>query len=38
MRYRGTVKQPEREFWLAKWIVPADAHHWNRQVHGDGHR
>ena len=25
MRYRGTVKQPEREFWVAKWIVPADA-------------
>lgn len=25
MRYRGTVKQPEREFWVAKWMVPADA-------------
>jgi hypothetical protein len=25
MRYRGTVKQPEREFWVAKWIVPASA-------------
>ena len=25
MRYRGTVKQPEREFWVAKWVVPADA-------------
>lgn len=25
MRYRATVKQPEREFWVAKWIVPADA-------------
>jgi hypothetical protein len=25
MRYRGTVKQPEREFWVAKWIVPATA-------------
>ena len=25
MRYRGTVKQPERDFWVAKWIVPADA-------------
>ncbi len=25
MRYRGTVKQPEREFWIAKWIVPATA-------------
>src|SRR5688500_5047607 len=22
MRYRGTVKQPEREFWVAKWVVP----------------
>jgi hypothetical protein len=25
MRYRGTVKQPEREFWVAKWIVPETA-------------
>jgi hypothetical protein len=25
MRYRGTVKQPEREFWVAKWMVPATA-------------
>ena len=25
MRYRATVKQPEREFWVAKWMVPADA-------------
>jgi hypothetical protein len=25
MRYRATEKQPEREFWVAKWIVPADA-------------
>jgi hypothetical protein len=25
MRYRGTVKQPEREFWVAKWIVPPSA-------------
>ena len=25
MRYRGTVKQPEREFWVAKWIVPDTA-------------
>jgi hypothetical protein len=25
MRYRATVKQPEREFWVAKWVVPADA-------------
>jgi hypothetical protein len=25
MRYRGTVKQPEREFWVAKWVVPATA-------------
>ena len=25
MRYRGTPKQPEREFWVAKWIVPATA-------------
>jgi hypothetical protein len=24
MRYRATVKQPEREFWVAKWVVPAD--------------
>ena len=25
MRYRATVKQPEREFWVAKWVVPEDA-------------
>jgi len=25
MRYRGTVKQPQLDFWVAKWIVPADA-------------
>ncbi len=25
MRYRGTVKQPHLDFWVAKWIVPADA-------------
>jgi len=25
MRYRATEKQPEREFWVAKWVVPADA-------------
>ena len=25
MRYRGTVKQPEREFWVAKWVVPDTA-------------
>jgi hypothetical protein len=25
MRYRATVKQPEREFWVAKWVVPATA-------------
>jgi hypothetical protein len=25
MRYRATVKQPEREFWVAKWIVPDSA-------------
>lgn len=25
MRYRGTVKQPELEFWVAKWVVPTDA-------------
>ena len=24
MRYRATVKQPEREFWVAKWVVPED--------------
>jgi hypothetical protein len=24
MRYRATEKQPEREFWVAKWVVPAD--------------
>jgi hypothetical protein len=25
MRYRGTVKQPELEFWVAKWTVPETA-------------
>jgi hypothetical protein len=25
MRYRGTVKQPELEFWVAKWMVPDNA-------------
>jgi len=25
MRYRATERQPEREFWVAKWIVPQDA-------------
>ena len=25
MRDRQTETQPEREFWVAKWIVPADA-------------
>jgi hypothetical protein len=22
MRYRATEKQPERQFWVAKWVVP----------------
>ena len=25
MRDRQTERQPEREFWIAKWEVPADA-------------
>jgi hypothetical protein len=25
MRYRATEKQPERQFWVAKWMVPPDA-------------
>lgn len=25
MRDRQTAKEPEREFWVAKWIVPEDA-------------
>ena len=25
MRDRQTAQQPEREFWVAKWMVPADA-------------
>ena len=25
MRYRATEKQPERQFWVAKWMVPQDA-------------
>jgi hypothetical protein len=24
MRYRATAQQPEREFWVAKWVVPQD--------------
>ena len=24
MRYRATAAQPEREFWVAKWVVPQD--------------
>ena len=24
MRYRATAQQPERQFWVAKWVVPAD--------------
>jgi hypothetical protein len=25
MRYRATAAQPERQFWVVKWVVPADA-------------
>jgi hypothetical protein len=25
MRWRATAQQPERTFWVAKWIVPEDA-------------
>jgi hypothetical protein len=25
MRYRATATQPERQFWVAKWVVPPDA-------------
>ena len=25
MRYRATAQQPERQFWVAKWVVPATA-------------
>lgn len=25
MRWRATAQQPERQFWVAKWMVPADA-------------
>ena len=24
MRYRATAQQPERQFWVVKWVVPAD--------------
>ena len=24
MRYRATAAQPERQFWVAKWVVPQD--------------
>ena len=32
MRYRGTVKQPEREFWVAKWVVTRHCAYWNRSI------
>jgi hypothetical protein len=25
MRWRATAQQPERQFWVAKWLVPDDA-------------
>ncbi len=25
MRYRATAAQPERQFWVAKWVVPQNA-------------
>ena len=25
MRFRATANQPERQFWVAKWVVPMDA-------------
>jgi len=25
MRYRATAKEPERQFWVAGWLVPKDA-------------
>ena len=25
MRYRATAKEPERQFWVAGWVVPKDA-------------
>ena len=25
MRWRATAQQPERQFWVAKWVVPMDA-------------
>ena len=25
MRWRATAREPEREFWVAKWLVPDDA-------------
>ena len=25
MRYRATAAQPERQFWVTKWVVPVDA-------------
>ena len=25
MRFRATAKEPERQFWVAKWVVPDDA-------------
>ena len=35
MRYRATVKQPEREFWVAKWVVPDTAPIGHRPLYGD---
>ena len=32
MRYRATEKQPEREFWVAKWVVPQETRDRNRSI------
>ena len=35
MRYRATAAQPERQFWVAKWVVPAGRADRDRPLHGD---
>ena len=35
MRYRATAAQPEREFWVAKWVVPQETRGRDRSIHRD---
>ena len=38
MRYRATAAQPERQFWVAKWMVPPGRAGRNHPLYGDGDR